>query len=265
MENSVIEAWRRLKKIEGVTTVSNHCQCQCEKYNLSDYVMVKYDLDFGEFDDILTLVNYVVVSMKVRALVKKMCEFCRIVKRRGRVYVLCTSNPKHKQRQGMSTFAYEGTLPPTYVPILTVALYFPVFLSLLFHLRVSVGILRFFHFSLKVCQAREKFVSLKKNTRGDIVAELEEYIKKKQISVLWTIELWFKGQLHFLSELALLPMRLFTYTSFRNLWCSASVLECHLALVCLLGTQCCFELPWLQLHEAFTVVVLLPKTQTHVL
>ncbi|KAL4297459.1 hypothetical protein GQ457_12G023790 [Hibiscus cannabinus] len=51
--------------------------------------------------------------MKVRASVKKMCEFCRTVKRRGRVYVLCTSNPKHKQRQGLSTFASEGTVPPT--------------------------------------------------------------------------------------------------------------------------------------------------------
>ncbi|KAK6142352.1 hypothetical protein DH2020_022700 [Rehmannia glutinosa] len=50
--------------------------------------------------------------MKVRSSVKKMCEFCRTVKRRGRVYVLCTANPKHKQRQGMSTFAYEGPLSP---------------------------------------------------------------------------------------------------------------------------------------------------------
>ncbi|KAF8406939.1 hypothetical protein HHK36_006060 [Tetracentron sinense] len=50
--------------------------------------------------------------MKVRSSVKKMCEFCRTVKRRGRVYILCTANPKHKQRQGMSTFAFEGPLPP---------------------------------------------------------------------------------------------------------------------------------------------------------
>ncbi|KAK6141275.1 hypothetical protein DH2020_024991 [Rehmannia glutinosa] len=50
--------------------------------------------------------------MKVRSSVKKMCEFCWTVKRRGRVYVLCTANPKHKQRQGMSTFAYEGPLLP---------------------------------------------------------------------------------------------------------------------------------------------------------
>ncbi|RRT52648.1 hypothetical protein GW17_00039806 [Ensete ventricosum] len=49
--------------------------------------------------------------MKVRSSVKKLCEFCRTVKRRGRVYVLCTANPKHKQRQGISTFAYEGPVP----------------------------------------------------------------------------------------------------------------------------------------------------------
>ncbi|KAJ6922123.1 hypothetical protein NC652_015932 [Populus alba x Populus x berolinensis] len=48
--------------------------------------------------------------MKVRSSVKKMCEFCQIVKRRGRIYVICNSNPKHKQRQGFSTFAYGGLM-----------------------------------------------------------------------------------------------------------------------------------------------------------
>ncbi|MDO4855638.1 MAG: 50S ribosomal protein L36 [Limosilactobacillus gorillae] len=37
--------------------------------------------------------------MKVRPSVKRMCDNCKIVKRRGRVMVICT-NPKHKQRQG---------------------------------------------------------------------------------------------------------------------------------------------------------------------
>ncbi|MBI2588010.1 50S ribosomal protein L36 [Candidatus Azambacteria bacterium] len=37
--------------------------------------------------------------MKVRASVKKMCAQCKIVRRKGRLYVICT-NPKHKQRQG---------------------------------------------------------------------------------------------------------------------------------------------------------------------
>lgn len=37
--------------------------------------------------------------MKVKASVKRICEKCRIVRRRGVVRVICV-NPKHKQRQG---------------------------------------------------------------------------------------------------------------------------------------------------------------------
>ncbi len=37
--------------------------------------------------------------MKVRASIKKICQWCKIVKRKGRLYVIC-KNPKHKQRQG---------------------------------------------------------------------------------------------------------------------------------------------------------------------
>lgn len=37
--------------------------------------------------------------MKVRASVKKMCDKCKIIKRKGVVRVLCV-NAKHKQRQG---------------------------------------------------------------------------------------------------------------------------------------------------------------------
>ena len=38
-------------------------------------------------------------TMKVRASVKRMCDKCRVIRRHGRVMVICT-NPKHKQRQG---------------------------------------------------------------------------------------------------------------------------------------------------------------------
>ena len=38
--------------------------------------------------------------MKVKASVKKICARCKTVRRKGRVYVTCTSNPRHKQRQG---------------------------------------------------------------------------------------------------------------------------------------------------------------------
>ena len=37
--------------------------------------------------------------MKVKASVKKMCEKCKIVKRNGKIRVIC-ENPKHKQVQG---------------------------------------------------------------------------------------------------------------------------------------------------------------------
>jgi len=37
--------------------------------------------------------------MKVRVSVRKMCDRCKIIRRRGVVRVICT-NPRHKQRQG---------------------------------------------------------------------------------------------------------------------------------------------------------------------
>ncbi|MBP9014965.1 MAG: 50S ribosomal protein L36 [Candidatus Atribacteria bacterium] len=37
--------------------------------------------------------------MKVSASVKPRCEKCKVIRRRGRVMVIC-SNPRHKQRQG---------------------------------------------------------------------------------------------------------------------------------------------------------------------
>ena len=38
-------------------------------------------------------------TMKVRPSVKPMCEKCKIIRRHGRVLVIC-QNPRHKQRQG---------------------------------------------------------------------------------------------------------------------------------------------------------------------
>ncbi len=37
--------------------------------------------------------------MKVRSSVKPICEKCRVVRRFGRLWVVCRE-PKHKQRQG---------------------------------------------------------------------------------------------------------------------------------------------------------------------
>jgi large subunit ribosomal protein L36 len=38
--------------------------------------------------------------MKVRPSVKKICVNCKVIKREGVVRVICSTNPKHKQRQG---------------------------------------------------------------------------------------------------------------------------------------------------------------------
>jgi large subunit ribosomal protein L36 len=37
--------------------------------------------------------------MKVKASIRKICDKCKIIKRRGIVRVVCI-NPKHKQKQG---------------------------------------------------------------------------------------------------------------------------------------------------------------------
>ena len=35
--------------------------------------------------------------MKVRPSVKPICEYCKVIRRNGRVMVICPTNPKHKQ------------------------------------------------------------------------------------------------------------------------------------------------------------------------
>lgn len=37
--------------------------------------------------------------MKVRSSIRRICENCKVVKRKGVIRVICT-NPRHKQRQG---------------------------------------------------------------------------------------------------------------------------------------------------------------------
>ena len=54
--------------------------------------------------------------MKVRPSVKPICEKCKIIKRKGRVMVIC-ENPKHK----LANLPWEGSLPASgyrYIPIL---------------------------------------------------------------------------------------------------------------------------------------------------
>jgi ribosomal protein L36 len=46
-----------------------------------------------------------------------MCEACKFVRRRGALFVVCRTNPKHKQRQGIHTCGCQtaeavAALPP---------------------------------------------------------------------------------------------------------------------------------------------------------
>ncbi|XP_072780526.1 large ribosomal subunit protein bL36m [Taeniopygia guttata] len=39
-------------------------------------------------------------GLKTKTALRKRCKDCYIVRRRGRLYVCCKSNPRHKQRKG---------------------------------------------------------------------------------------------------------------------------------------------------------------------
>jgi ribosomal protein L36 len=57
--------------------------------------------------------------LQVRASVRKLCEACRVVKRKGTVFVVCDKMPKHKQRQGFVTerlCEHTHTPPDTLLP-----------------------------------------------------------------------------------------------------------------------------------------------------
>ena len=66
--------------------------------------MSPYDLSRGRItwrskSDPTNRSQWRLTKMKVRPSVKPMCEKCKVIKRKGRVMVIC-ENPKHKQRQG---------------------------------------------------------------------------------------------------------------------------------------------------------------------
>ena len=45
------------------------------------------------------------VAMKVRGSLQRICDKCAIVRRKRVLFVICSRNPKHKQRQGLSTIS----------------------------------------------------------------------------------------------------------------------------------------------------------------
>ncbi len=57
------------------------------------------DVSLGEKSNNFRNLKGKVLKMKVKPSVKKICEKCKIIKRHGKIMVIC-ENPKHKQRQG---------------------------------------------------------------------------------------------------------------------------------------------------------------------
>ena len=57
------------------------------------------DASLGERSNKFEILKGKVLKMKVKPSVKKICEKCKIIKRHGKIMVIC-ENPKHKQRQG---------------------------------------------------------------------------------------------------------------------------------------------------------------------
>ena len=70
--------------------------------------MTPYDLSKGRITFRLkqfkskSNINKKEKTMKTRSSVKPMCDKCKVIKRKGRVAVIC-ENPKHKQRQGQAS------------------------------------------------------------------------------------------------------------------------------------------------------------------
>ena len=51
-------------------------------------------------ESLLDINKIKIFQMKVRASIKKRTDDCKIVRRKGRLYVINKKNPKFKQRQG---------------------------------------------------------------------------------------------------------------------------------------------------------------------
>ena len=46
--------------------------------------------------------------MKVRTAVRRLCAGCFVVRRRGKIFIVCKLDARHKQRQGFHTLALEA-------------------------------------------------------------------------------------------------------------------------------------------------------------
>ena len=67
--------------------------------NFSTLGVKIYDGLHSDRDRLVKLLEEGGSKMKVRSSVKPICDKCKVIKRKGKIRIIC-ENPKHKQRQG---------------------------------------------------------------------------------------------------------------------------------------------------------------------
>lgn len=77
-------------------TATSKLHINVENFVLQAEYLIGYNQKWARF----ARVRNTRIDMKVRASVKKRSSDDKIVRRKGRVYVINKKNPKHKQRQG---------------------------------------------------------------------------------------------------------------------------------------------------------------------
>jgi large subunit ribosomal protein L36 len=84
-----------IKAREGLFIEENNDSTSIHEWHTNDTNNLIYNIG------VFALIRVELLKrMKVRASVKKICKDCKIVRRKGKLYVICKKNPKHKQRQG---------------------------------------------------------------------------------------------------------------------------------------------------------------------
>ena len=91
-----IDSFRNYYILDDSLNVLGGSTTKPEKFESTQNLLLAMTGKKGDNEDKASqIMDYV----KVRPSVKPMCEKCKIIKRKGRVMVIC-ENPKHKQRQG---------------------------------------------------------------------------------------------------------------------------------------------------------------------
>ena len=90
-------------ELENEHIVTAHISGKMRKFYIKLLPGDKVKLEMSPYDLTKARITYRYSkkkNMKVRASVKKRSDDCKIVKRKGRLYVINKKNPKFKQRQG---------------------------------------------------------------------------------------------------------------------------------------------------------------------